>query len=82
MRLNMRMKIQKFDFKQHSKKLLLNEPETLKVKDENNNFDVVRKQRLLMGEVLSSLKFVVSKNRADSETGNMSHDSGVKYLRT
>jgi hypothetical protein len=36
----------KFVFKQHSKELLLNETETLKVKDENNNFDVVRKQRL------------------------------------
>jgi hypothetical protein len=72
----------KFYFKQHSKNLLLNEPETLKVKDENNNSDVARKQRLLMGEVLSSLKFVTSKNRADSETGSMSHDSGVKYLRT
>jgi hypothetical protein len=36
----------KFVSKQHSKKLLLNETETLKVKDENNNFDVVRKQRL------------------------------------
>ena len=36
----------KFVFKQHSEKLLLNETEKLKVKDENNNFYVVGKQRL------------------------------------
>ena len=66
----------KYDFKQHSKNILLNEPETLKVKDKNNTFDVVRKQRLLMSEVLGSLKFVVSKNRAVSEIGCMSPDSG------
>ena len=30
-----------------------------------------------MGEILASLKFVASRNRADSETGNMSHDSGA-----
>jgi hypothetical protein len=66
----------KFDFKQHSKKLLLNETETLKVKDENNNFDIERKQRLRMGEVLSSLKTVARRNRVDSEIGSMSHDSG------
>lgn len=65
-----------FEFKQLSNKLLLNETETLKVKDENNNFDVVRKHRLLMGEVLSSLKFVVSRNRADSEVESMSDDKG------
>jgi len=58
----------KFDFKQRSKNHLLNES----VKDENNNFEVVRKQRLLMGEVLSSLKFVVNKNRAYSETESVS----------
>ena len=65
-----------FDFNQLSKKLLLNETDTLKVNDKNNNFDVVRQQRLLMGEVLASLKFVVSKNRADSEAGSVSNDSG------
>jgi hypothetical protein len=36
----------KFVFEQHSKKLLLSETETLRVKDENNNFYVVGKQRL------------------------------------
>jgi hypothetical protein len=30
-----------------------------------------------MGEVLASLKFVISRNSADSETGSISHDSGV-----
>ena len=36
----------KFVFKQHSEESLLNETETLNVKDENNNFYMVRKQRL------------------------------------
>jgi hypothetical protein len=63
------------EFKQLSKTLLLNETETFKSKDVNNNFDVVRKHRLLMGEVLTSLKFVVSRNRADSEVGSISDDS-------
>jgi hypothetical protein len=64
------------DFKQLSNKLLLNEKETLKVRDENNNFDVT-KQRLLMGEVLASLKFVKSRNIADSsEDGSTSNDAG------
>jgi len=33
-----------------------------------------------MGEVLASLKFVVSRNRADSETGSMSYGSGVDEI--
>jgi hypothetical protein len=66
----------KFDLKQHSKELLLNETGTSKVKDENNNFGVERKERLQMGKVLASLVTVVNRNRVDSETGSMSPDSG------
>jgi hypothetical protein len=54
--------------KQFPKEPLLNETEKLKVNDENNNFDTVRKQRLLMGEVLASLKFVANKEKANSES--------------
>jgi hypothetical protein len=54
--------------KQFTKEPLLNETKKSKVNDENNNFDTVRKQRLLMGEVLASLKFVANKSRANSES--------------
>jgi hypothetical protein len=66
---------EQLELKQLPKKLLLNETETRNVKDENNNFEVVRKQRLLMGEVLASLKFVTSGKRADLEGGSLSDDS-------
>lgn len=54
--------------KQLPKGPLLNGTKTLKLNHENNHFDTMRKQRLLMGEVLASIKFVASKNRADSES--------------
>jgi hypothetical protein len=54
--------------KQFTKEPSLNETKKLKVNSENNDFDTVRKQRLLMGEVLASLKFVANKNGANSES--------------
>lgn len=54
--------------KQFPKKPLLNGTKELKLNNENNNFDVVKKQMLLMGEVLASIKFIASKNRANSES--------------
>jgi hypothetical protein len=54
--------------KQFPKKPLLNGTKELKLNHENNNIDVVRKQMLLMGEVLASIKFIGSKNRANSES--------------
>jgi hypothetical protein len=61
------------------KKPLVNETVNLKVNNESTNFDVVRKQRLLMGEVLASLKFIATKNMsastADSELASTSDAS-------
>jgi len=70
---------EQFKLKQLSKKPIFNETEKLKISNEKNSFDTIRKQRLLMGEVLASLKFVASKNasvnRADSEVDSLSDAS-------
>jgi hypothetical protein len=64
----MKHEIDGAQLKQFPKKPLLNGTKELKINNENNNFDIMRKQRLLMGQVLASIKFIASKNTANSES--------------